>query len=1473
MSRIFLSHSSANNAEAIAVRDWLTTQGFDDIFLDLDPARGIKAGERWERALNEAAGRCEAVVFLVSRAWIASGWCRKEMSLAHRLNKRMFGVLIEDLPTDVVPKDLSGEWQLVRLASGRDGIQLSAVLPITHEQETVTFSAEGLRRLKHGLESAGLDTKHFAWPPAHDPDRAPYRGFKALEADDAGIFFGRDGAIITALDALRGLREAAPPRLFVILGASGAGKSSFMRAGLIPRLARDDRHFLPLSVIRPERAVISSEAGFLRALEAACKDAGLQCTRADLRAILADGPDAVIALLKEVVARKTPPALNPGETTTPPTLVIAIDQAEELFNTDGDTEARAFLAILAKLLTSPSPDVIAVFTIRTDVYEPLQSAAGPAAPLAELRPTTFSLPPMAKGVYQSVIEGPARRLTESGRKLDISADLTAQLLADIEKGGAKDALPLLAFTLEQLYVEHRGDGTLTLEKYKALGGIKGAIEAAVAHAFEAADANPAIPRDRNARNKLLRRGLIPWLAGIDPDTSQPRRQVARLSQIPEEARPLIDLLVEARLLATDKDAATGETTVEPAHEALLRQWGLLEGWLEEDFGSLATLGGVKRAATEWDANARRTAWLAHTGTRLEEAERTAALQAFAGYLTAGERDYLREARATETRRIKRERFLNRAMRVAAVVALVGMGVAGWQAWEARKQAQFAERQAAANEKLTAETQLAQSGLLANVAGQLTATDLGKDSGTAMLLAIEGLRDHLSDEPVQRVRQQASETEHQLDSAMRYLRERAVMAGHTASVTSASFSPDGTRVVTASWDKTAHIWTAEGVSLAQLQGHTGPILTAMWSPDGRRIVTAAHDTTARVWSANGALLATLIGHKDSVNSAEWSPDGMRIVTSSNDKTARVWTADGTLVTTLRGHISYVKSAAWSPDGARIVTTSDIGGPRVWMADGALVATIWQNGVNAAMWSPNGRQIVTASADKTAQVFTADGTLVATLKGHTDTVTSAVWSPDGTRIVTASKDKSARIWMANGSAVASMEGHDGQIGVATWSPDGSRIATAFGPSLGYTTTDNKARLWAADGTLLAILEGHIGDVTSAAWSPDGTRIITASGSPPVFGKTDRTARVWMADGGLVVSLRHEHFVNSATWSPDGSRIVTASSDHTSRVWNADGALLATLIGHENSVRSAGWSPDGTRIVTSSWDRTARVWTAAGVPLASLRGHGDWVVSADWSPDGTKFVTASNDHTARVWSSEGALKSTLRGHSSIVNSARWSPDSTRIVTASSDNTARVWNVDGTHSATLHHSRGVNRAAWNPEGTRIVTASNDHTARVWTAQGMLISTLRGHGSTVASANWSPDGMRIVTASWDKTARIWTADGALVATLQGHGRELSDATWSSSVREGETQIATSSSDFSARVWTVFTTSQALVTAAKARAPRCLTLEQRARYFLAPYPPTWCVQRRLWPYHSDSWQGWLPKQRAWLASDRQDDPPPLPKEK
>jgi formylglycine-generating enzyme required for sulfatase activity len=665
VSRIFLSHSSSNNAEAVALRDWLADNGWkDEIFLDLDPQRGIAAGERWERALHEAASRCEAVLFLVSKAWLASVWCRKELNLAHSLNKRLFGVLIEDLQVSELPEDLAGTWQIVRLATGRDHIVLRAVLPVTHEEAHVHFSAEGLARLKHGLEEAGLDPKYFAWAP----DRPPYRGLRPLEAEDAGIFFGREGPIVEALDKLRGLRATTPPRFLVILGASGAGKSSFLRAGLYPRLARDDRNFLPLPVIRPERAAISGETGLLSALEAAFAAAKIPIARADLRTVIHTGAVKLKPLLKTLAGKVTPITPDAGAKPKPPTLILSIDQGEELFLAEAAGEAQPFLSLLRDLLNDDEPAIIAVFTIRSDKYEDLQLAKE----LEGVRQETFSLPPMPKGSYAEVIKGPARRLDGTPRALAVEDSLVNALLTDIEAGGAKDALPLLAFTLERLYGEYHSGGDLKLSQYETLGRVKGSIEAAVERALQAADADPAIPRDRAARLSLLRRGLIPWLAGIDPDTGAPRRRVARLSEIPAEAKPLIQHLVEQRLLATDVNKDTGEAIIEPAHEALLRQWGLLDGWLTEDAALLAVLEGVKRASRDWAANNRSRAWLSHQTDRLVAAGRLSARPDLAASLEPTDRDYIAACRKAETDARRGRRLLQIATYASLVVVILGL---------------------------------------------------------------------------------------------------------------------------------------------------------------------------------------------------------------------------------------------------------------------------------------------------------------------------------------------------------------------------------------------------------------------------------------------------------------------------------------------------------------------------------------------------------------------------------------------------------------------------------------------------------------------------------------------------------------------------------------------------------------------------------------------------------------------------------
>jgi formylglycine-generating enzyme required for sulfatase activity len=668
MARIFLSHSSENSAEAIAVHDWLVEQGWNDLFLDLHPERGLKAGQRWQEALKRAAERCEAVLFLISPAWAASKWCLAEFLLAKQIGKAIFGIIIEPIPFDDIPREMTAEWQLVDLIAGARDHELTVMLPQDAGSATVKFASEGLARLRIGLMQSGLDPKYFKWPADHDPDRSPYRGLKPLEAEDAGIFFGREGPIIIGLDILRSLREGPAPRILVILGASGAGKSSFMRAGLLPRLAREDQHFLPLPVIRPERAALTGDSGLIASIENAMKAVSQPRPRADIRAAVEAGITGVVALFASLAKTKSKQF---GDDRGQPTIVVPIDQAEELFATEGAREGETLLALIGRLAAKDAPAVIALFTMRSDSYEPLQTAHA----LDGLRQHAMSLAPMPHGAYAEVIKGPARRLEGTERAVRIDDALIDGLLADIEAGGAKDALPLLAFTLERLYGEYHAGGHIKLEHYNAIGRVQGSIEAAVDRAFKVADDNPKIPRDREARLALLRRGLIPWLAGIDAETGAPRRRVARLSEIPAEARPLIDQLVEQRLLSTDVARDTEETTIEPTHEALLRQWGLLRGWLKEDSGLLAVLEGIQRAARDWAANYKASSWLAHNAERLNAANRLAERPDLAANLESTDREYLAACRKAE------QEVRNRARRsqfaIYVLLASVVAGLIGW----------------------------------------------------------------------------------------------------------------------------------------------------------------------------------------------------------------------------------------------------------------------------------------------------------------------------------------------------------------------------------------------------------------------------------------------------------------------------------------------------------------------------------------------------------------------------------------------------------------------------------------------------------------------------------------------------------------------------------------------------------------------------------------------------------------------------
>lgn len=620
MSKIFISHSSEDNAKALAVADWLRQNGWVRPFLDITPSDGLSPGERWKDALRTAADRCEAVVCLISPNWCNSTWCLEEFRWAKQLGKTIFGVIVGPTPNASIPQDMRDEWQLCDLVTGQEQQHFHIALDPIVSPTYVSLAGAGLVKLKRGLQKAGLDPSIFSWPPPHDPARLPYRGLKALEADDAAVFFGREAALIQALDLLHRM-EVDEEQFFVILGASGAGKSSFLRAGLWPRLKRDDRHFLPLPVMRPERAAITGQTGLVECLARTFREYKTPKTRASLRDALAN-PEGLVELIAEIqtVAQK-----KLGPEAAPPTIVFSLDQAEELFGKQRGEEAGHLLDLLGKLIRHPlQPEqptmypasrVIVLAAIRSDSYERLQTA--PA--LSGIKQRPFNLPPLAPAEYKMVIEGPALRATDAGRKLTIEAALTTQLLQDAE--GA-DALPLLAFILERLLIAYGDDGKLLLTEYEALGGLQGSIEAAVNEAWRNPDQDPVIPADEAARRVLLQRAF-PYLVVLDHEAERPKRRVATWSRMPPETHPLLERLVAARLLVKDRrkrEDSQEDVVVEVAHEALIRHWALLKSWVDANREFLAWQQRLNSTKKRWEESGK-LAGLLLRGLPLREAEK------------------------------------------------------------------------------------------------------------------------------------------------------------------------------------------------------------------------------------------------------------------------------------------------------------------------------------------------------------------------------------------------------------------------------------------------------------------------------------------------------------------------------------------------------------------------------------------------------------------------------------------------------------------------------------------------------------------------------------------------------------------------------------------------------------------------------------------------------------------------------------
>ncbi|MGJ6966787.1 nSTAND1 domain-containing NTPase [Streptosporangium sp. G11] len=1131
----------------------------------------------------------------------------------------------------------------------------------------------------------------------------PYVGLRSFGPKDANRFFGRERLVEKVGAQLRLHRFVA------VLGASGSGKSSLLRAGLVPALGPH-----PVLLITPGAHPLRECAVHLAAR--------LGVTPGGLLAELSGDPRNLGLATRQLLARQA----------VADDVVLIVDQFEETFTLCPDpAERAAFVAALVAAARDPDSRTRVILGVRTDFYTHCARHPG----LAEvLQDSQVLVGPMTTEELRRIITQPA---VDMGYRVE--AALVSRLIADAT--GQPGVLPLVSHALLEAWGRRRGN-TVTLAGYEATGG----IEHAVARTSE--EVYSALGPERQA----LTRQIFLRLTALGEGTEDTKRRITRGEIDHPDTAAVLEKLAGARLVTLDDD------TVEIAHEEVIRSWPRLRDWLTEDREGLRIHRRITEAAQAWESENRDEGAL-YRGVRLALARDWAAENH--SLLSPGERGFLEAGIAAEAREQEAARRRTRRLRQFAALLAVLLVLATTTtvyAFRAQRTA-TQQRDIALSQKVAAEaTDLrdanpALSAQLSLAAYRLSPTVDARNSllGTFAVPYATRLTGHGS-----RVNAVAVSTDgRMLVTASRdhtaqvwdvgdphRPRRLLTLTGHRDNVNGAAFSPDGRVIATAAWDNTARLWdiTAPGRPrpLAVLP-HSMGVNAVVFSPDGQTVATAGSDKTARLWNVRDhRLRATLAGHGEGLVSVAFSPDGRTLATASFDNTAALWDVSDPgrpgAPRTLAGHTAPVAWLAFSPDGRVLATASNDHTTRLWdVSDPDRArprATIrgHRDIVRSVAFSPDGRLLATASLDDSVRV--ADVTdprhplPLATFTGHTGNVVSVAFGPDGQTLATGSDDYTARLWDLPGPALT---GHASSVCWLAFSPDGRTLATVG--------EDRTVRLWDTGDPRRsrprATLTGHTDAIWGVAFSPDGRTLATAS--------NDRTARLWdVSDPGRArprATIRgHTDNVNAVAFSPDGRFLATASLDRTVRLTDVTDrrrpVRVAGFTGDAEGVNAVAFSPDGRLLATAGWNRTARLWDVTDrrnpVPVSVLSGHTDGINALAFSPDGRTLATASFDDTARLWN--------------IADPRRPVP----------------------LAAPIGHTDSVNMVAFSPDGHLLATAGNDGVAQVWDLtdprRPQRQTSLEAHTDRVSSVAFSPDRHTVATGGYDRTALLWETDAERVA-------------------------------------------------------------------------------------------------------------------
>ncbi|WP_422733830.1 hypothetical protein ACN26Y_28270 [Micromonospora sp. WMMD558] len=1070
-----------------------------------------------------------------------------------------------------------------------------------------------------------------------DPGRPPYPGLEPYREGDAAVFYGRDQQIS---DIVRRLLSAPESRLLVIVGASGSGKSSLVQAGVVPVLKA--RRWVILPVITPGSDPIGNLARAVsKALPTSTAIPSIVRSVRQNREI----PERYVSEIRRAKGHRFSQ------------VVLVVDQLEELFTITGEGDRALFLDVIERLLAG-DPRVSILASMRIEFLTQF---------LATDHSTLFQSP-IAIGAIRS--EYLTTVIEEPGRTADMTfaPNVVDRIVADV---GTTDALPLLAYLLQELFFEVGAQGTVTLADYLAAGGVGGALTR---------QADQAVTELRDEGG--IQQTLSTLLRFVSLDANDVTKRPVALRDIGPDQRRIVDAFVDARLLITN--VRDGEPVVEVAHEALFRLWAPLRQEVETRAEQLRQRSELERWAADWENSSRSHDYLL-TGQRLALAEQWLAGLDALGQAGESVRSLIEHSKRRDLAFLRRvsenigKYVLANAERFPELSILLSMTA-------------LAEAPRTPVVERALMSALAFSHLRCVLSGHSDTVRVVTWSPDGRYLATA------SRDMTARIFEAASG------------RSVAVFSGHQAMVEAVAWAPDSRRITTGGRDRTVKVWRlGENAPLLTLYGADDMVRGVAWSPDGRHVAAGSQDHQVHVWrAADGEHLTALRGHSGDVYGLGWSPDGTLLASASHDRTVIVWDfASGDRRLSLRGHGDFVEGLDWSPDGSRLATASGDHTVRIWdVADGRQLLLIrgHLDFVWSVAWSPDGRSVASSSSDRTIRVWDVnDAREIATLRGHDDAVWSTQWSPDGTELASASSDGSARLWslLPDGAEQRALVGQAGGIRSAAWAAGDLQVATA--------SEDGTVRVWNLAADSFTELDAHTDIVWGVGWAPDGKRLASCA--------NDGLVHVWRLGGSRPERTLDTGVVSEGImWAPDNARLATAGRDATVSIWDAaTGRRLLQLHGHTDWVVRVCWSPSGRMIASTSDDRTARIWdTATGEELAVLRGHHNWVDGVTWSADEETVATCSADWTARLWDARSARHThTLEGHEGRVRAIAWSPTGDLIATGSYDRTIRLWNsTDGAEVrvAGVHRDR-VTSIAWSSDGTRLLSASMDKSARIWTA------------------------------------------------------------------------------------------------------------------------------------------------------------------